>query len=192
MATAGEDYLRGILGPEDGERAVGTNTAAPATRPPQAPGEQRHSEAETEVEKAAEEARKEEMSRVADGGTVSLESVLGTSGSQSGGYHFDPEITAKKITEWEQVRDAISVDMQNLRAAATTILPPSDDQPANNQVEATRTSINAAIEHNGKMYTYAQAYIDALRRSNGTYVEHEEATVHNLKNTARASDALHE
>ncbi|GAA1971496.1 hypothetical protein [Amycolatopsis minnesotensis] len=193
MATAGEDFLRGILGPA--ERAVGTNTAAPGARSSQVPGEQRHSEAETEVEKAVEEARNEEMSRVADGGTVSLQSVFGTggpSGAQGGGYHFAPEVTAKKIIEWEQIRDAINEDRWKLQNNAESLLPPSSDQPAADQVRAAKQSILAAVDHNGKMVEYAQAYIDALRKSNGTYIAHEETTISDLHKTVGNSDALHE
>ncbi|QWF81800.1 hypothetical protein [Amycolatopsis sp. CA-230715] len=193
MATAGEDFLRGILGPGDSERAVGTHTAAPATRPPQEPGEQRHSQAETEVEKAAEEARNDEMSRVATDGTVTLESVFGTRGTPpNGGYHFDPEVTAKKITEWEQIRDAIEEDRWKLQNNAEALLPPSADQPASEQVRAAKQSILAAVDHNKKMLEYAQAYIDALRKSNGTYVAHEETTIKDLHKTADNSNALHE
>jgi hypothetical protein len=105
-----------------------------------------------------------------------------------GGYHFDPETIAQRITDWEQVLDGIKADEVNLRAAWQSANPPSPDMPAAKNAGATRTSIQAAIDQNIEMQKYAQVWIDALQKANGTYIEHNQETSKGLQHVNSATD----
>lgn len=165
MGTAGDDFLRGLLG---GNQPL----TATATKPTVS---ERKAQASTEIDEEARKARDAERERVQDGpwnpfGTGHT-TVVNNGG---GGYAFDPEVIAQKITQWEQLLDDLRVDGRELEAAAAAVRRPSDDQPAFEQADATKLSIDAAVDHNVRMQQYAKAYIDALRKANGTYVQHDE------------------
>ncbi|TVT62858.1 hypothetical protein FNH05_00310 [Amycolatopsis rhizosphaerae] len=106
----------------------------------------------------------------------------------SGGYHFSPEKIADLITEWEKLRDVLRDDERNLKDAALKAWPPSPDHPATRNAEATRKSIVAAIDQNQAMQQYCQAYVYALRKANGTYVQQDEDTGKGLNSGAPKTD----
>jgi hypothetical protein len=83
-------------------------------------------------------------------------------GGGGGGYEFDEETLTAKIGEWKQLRADIKSDNAHLRNARGALSPPSEDQPAHEQVKATDTSISAAITHNAAMLEYVETYIRGL------------------------------
>lgn len=105
-----------------------------------------------------------------------------------GGYHFDPETIAQRIRDWEQVLDDINADELELRGAQNKIVAPSPDKPAAENAKATALSIQAAIDHNDSMRKYAQSWLDALRKANGTYVETDQDTGKGLSSAESATD----
>ncbi|WP_156960384.1 hypothetical protein [Amycolatopsis taiwanensis] len=110
-----------------------------------------------------------------------------TPGSGSG-YHFDAETIAQRIKDWQKVLDDIRADRLQLEAAFQSSNPPSPDRPALKNAEATRNSIKAAMQHNQAMQQYALAWLDALHKANGTYVEHDEDTGKGLSSAGSATD----
>ncbi|WP_158880629.1 hypothetical protein [Amycolatopsis anabasis] len=204
MSSAGDAFLQGVLGQRSGEHPGFTGETAGAIGRPGGPASPDNpykgynpNKTEEDIRRQAREAREGEMRRV-DQGPPSPWEVFGndTEGPKgmsggSVGYKFDPETTAKKITEWEQLRSAIESDALKLQTAANVVKPPSGDMPAHQQVEATRSSILAALDHNRKMWQYAQAYIDALRKSNGTYTQREEDVAGGLYGTSSGADGLY-
>lgn len=105
-----------------------------------------------------------------------------------GGYHFDPQQIAAMIPKWQQELDAIKEDRDELEAARRKANPPSADTPASQNAKATRDSIQAAIDQNMLMQQYAEAWIKALSKANGTYVEHDQQTGDDLNNVGSAMD----
>jgi hypothetical protein len=186
MGTAGDNFLRNTLGNGASRPVTASNPttggSGQPTPPPNIPPSERGTTATTDIDEATRKAREVERKRVADGPPpwwdifgLQPAPTGGGSGAQGpGGYKFDAETIAAKITEWEQVRDDIAKDGARLNQAIQGLQAPSPDQPATDQTQATRMSISAAVEHNAKMQQYAQAYIDSLRKANGTYVENEE------------------
>ncbi|SDX00353.1 hypothetical protein SAMN05421504_10223 [Amycolatopsis xylanica] len=189
MATAGDSYLSNILRELDEPQAIkaassttGGAPAAPrdAPNPHPKPGkDERHDKAETEIEAERRRAREEEEERTNPWAHLNPweheEPKPGKGGgSGPGGYKFDDEVIAKKITEWEKLRDDLGDDNNKLSVARDSIRPPSPDQPAAEQAEATKKSIGAAMIHNAKMQDYAQAYIISLKKASGKYVEQDE------------------
>jgi hypothetical protein len=75
-----------------------------------------------------------------------------------------------------------------LDAAKEKANPPSPDKPAVQNARRTRASIQAAIDQNQAMQQYAQAWLDALHKANGTYVEHDQDTRKGLSDTGNATD----
>jgi hypothetical protein len=154
VGTAGDDYLSRLLGTDE----------------PTGP--------DNEITEAEAKARAAEHTRVFntrfnpfnDGSTTATTTMHGTG---PGGYRFDAETVKSKITQWEQLLDDLQNDVVALQQAMQNAVPPSADKPAAQQVEATRTSIKAAIDHNAKMRDYATAYIIALKKANGTYSQHD-------------------
>lgn len=119
---------------------------------------------------------------------VGAASVAPATPGSGGGYQFDPETIAKRITDWEQVIDGIKADEIQLRVAQTNVVPPSGDTPASANAKATFNSIQAAIDHNMSMRQYAQSWLDALHKANGTYVENDQDTGKGLSGAASATD----
>ncbi len=175
MTSAGDAYLRGVLDegeyPHD-ERPV--NVTGGGSAPGAAP------QATTEIEEEIEEERAEERERFAEhregGGGSWVDGVARAAATAGGGYSFDAETIATKIREFEDLRDRIAEKYNELILAAEGCVPPSHDSPGTSQAKATRESIIEAAKHNRSMRDYAQAYVDALRKANGTYVEKEEDT----------------
>lgn len=119
---------------------------------------------------------------------VGAASVAPATPGSGGGYQFDPETIAKRITDWEQVMDGIRSDQRALEYASEKANPPSGDTPAQQNAQATRNSITAAINQNLAMQQYAQAWLEALHKANGTYVEHDQDTGTGLSGSASATD----
>jgi hypothetical protein len=112
-----------------------------------------------------------------------------TATSPSGnGYQFDTETITKRITDWHHVLNDIKADEVELRLAQNNVIPPSPDKPAADNAKATLASIQAAIDQNFAMQQYAQAWLDALHKANGTYVEHDQDTRKRLSDTRSATD----
>ncbi|GLY64358.1 hypothetical protein [Amycolatopsis taiwanensis] len=110
-----------------------------------------------------------------------------TPGSGSG-YHFDAETIAQRIKDWQKVVDDITRDRFELEGAIRFANPPSPDKPALQNAQKTRESIQAAIDQNIAMRQYAQAWLDALHKANGTYVEHDQDTGKGLSGAGSATD----
>jgi hypothetical protein len=186
MGTAGDHFLRNTLG-DDASRPMTVSNPTTggnghSTPPPYVPPAERGTAATTDIDEATRRARDAERNRVAEGPPPwwDISHLLpGATGGGSGapgpgGYKFDAETIAKKITEWQQVLSDLKRDGLGLQHAAQTIDPPSEDEPAVTQAEATRSSINAAVDHNKQMQKYASSYIAALQKANGTYVAQDE------------------
>ena len=158
MGTAGDDYLSRMLG--TGQATDGTPTEV--------------TEAEAKA-RLAEEIRafNARFNPFGDGSATATTTMNGGGGS-GGGYRFDAETIKSKITQWEQLLDELIRDGLKLQALPDQLVAPSADKPAVNQLEASRRSLNAARDHNSRMQQYAQAYIDALKKANGTYVQHDQ------------------
>ena len=109
-----------------------------------------------------------------------------------GAYKFDAETIKSKIAEWEQFLADLRKDHAVLRAIPDGIQAPSADQPAVQQVAATIRSVNAAREHNERMQKYAQAYVDALHKANGTYSEHETDVATGIYGNDSATNGLYQ
>ncbi|PKW00232.1 hypothetical protein ATK30_0324 [Amycolatopsis echigonensis] len=51
--------------------------------------------------------------------------------------------------------------------------PPSPDPPAVQQAQLAQASLQRCIDHNVSMQRQAYAYINALKKANGTYTQHD-------------------
>lgn len=92
------------------------------------------------------------------------------------GYTFDGDAMAARIQQLEDIRDRIRNQFEVL-SRRTWIQPPSADNPATGQVEATVRSIGIAAAHNLAMVKYAQAYLDKLYEAGGRYgLQEDEST----------------
>jgi hypothetical protein len=194
MGTAGDNFLRNMLNTGTDRPVTMSNPTTGGngqpTPPPDVPRSERSTTATTDIDAATEQARETERKRVEAGmppwwdifGDTSA--TTGGGGAQGpGGYKFDAETIAAKITQWEQVLLDLQKDGVSLQDAAQVVDAPSHDKPAKVQVEATRSSINAAVNHNDEMQQYALAYIRALQKANGTYTQHDQSVSDNLPDT---------
>ncbi|OZM73207.1 hypothetical protein CFN78_10070 [Amycolatopsis antarctica] len=174
MAGGGNAFLSGVLGADMYGGAQG--------------------ELEREVVDTRRDAEAEHrVVGAGDGGVTPggfVESVTPTGSTTGGGYTLDPEALAAKITEFEAIRDRIADRSDDLKRAAERVEPPSLDAPAIGQADATRRSLLVAAEHAGAMREYAQSFIDALRKANGTYVTQEDDTTGVFKDQAGADTNL--
>lgn len=93
--------------------------------------------------------------------------------ARSGGYRFDPGTVAALISRWENVLHDLQDDQQTQESALTAAQPPSPDQPAVQQAQLAQASIRKMIAHNVSMQRSAYAYINALKKANGTYTQHD-------------------
>lgn len=160
--TAGNEFLRNALAAAD---QVETAEAGPAEKSrPVAPS----------------------SGEVMPGGGVSA--AFTTGGTSGGGYRFDAEEIAAKITQMEGFRDRSRDIVAQLESGAQACTPPANDPPSRRQAEAARNSMIAASKHAASMVAYADALIDALRKANGTYVEKEADTADALKGAAPEED----
>ncbi|MFD4194495.1 hypothetical protein [Amycolatopsis thermoflava] len=123
-------------------------------------------------------------------GQASMGPTVGAGLSAVGGagYRFDPDQIAELIPKWEELRDGIYQDYVQLQTAWSDATAPSPDQPAVQNANQTRASIQVAIAHNSAMYGYAQAWIDQLRKANGTYVEQDQRTGRGLYGNSGNTD----
>lgn len=178
MAEAGKSPIRGVL---DGDIGFSNLTASDR-------GQQAQSDIDVAI--AAERARAVvALASSSAPSAVQLGQIATTSpGSGSGGYHFDAETIAQRIKDWQQVLDDIVTDEVQLKAAMEKANPPSPDTPAKNNARDTQASLKAAIDQNMAMQQYAQAWIDTLRKANGTYAQTDHDTSKGLPNTGSATD----
>lgn len=194
MAGQGDAYLRSVLGGGSGgsgaEGSAGAeNVVGGGGAPGAGPG------ASAEVGRAAEDARRAVAEghtpwSVAEGAGSALLDASATM-TQDGGYRFDPDAIAAKITEWEGLRDRIAEHRRLLLDAASAATPPSNDPPAVQQAKAVVDSLTKAAEHAESMRVYAREFISSLKKANGTYVENEDDTVTALQANAPGGDAAH-
>src|SRR5207248_8838908 len=117
MATVGDDYLRGIL--DAGHKQP--QTAVSAT--------DRSVQARADLDAATEQARRAQGQHgaVPDDHTLGLATLHSTG---VGGYQFDPDAIAKKISEWEQLLHDLKEDEFEAQRAVDAVKSPSADQPA--------------------------------------------------------------
>ena len=94
-------------------------------------------------------------------------------GSGAGGYRFDPDALSSLITRWENVHQGLVDDSVTQQRALASAKEPSNDTPAVRQAGQVRDSIRQMIAHNLSMQKNALAYITALKKANGTYVQHD-------------------
>lgn len=109
----------------------------------------------------------------------------GTSGGggQGGTYLFANLAELDRlIAKWEAVRTRISVTGNNIGMAAEWVRPPADDDSSVRQAKALASSLNAAVEHNKKMFEYASGYIDKLNVTRAQYAADDQAGVGHLRN----------
>ena len=203
MGTAGDNFLRNTLGGDASRPMTVSNPTTggngQATQSPYVPPAERGTAATTDIDEATRRARDAERERVAEGpppwwdisGLLPGVTGGGSGAPGPGGYKFDAETIAKKITEWQQVLSDLEKDGSNLRNAAQAIEPPSGDEPATEQANATRVSINAAADHNLDMQQYALAYILALQKANGTYVQQDESVTSSLNGDTSGTGTLY-
>jgi hypothetical protein len=196
MGTQGDAYLRGLLG-NDASTLTAPNptTGSSGHAPPPAPDP---AETQTEIDADSERAREAEQKRVADGPPSTFDQLAqwttdaSTGGTGGGGgpgsFQFSPEAISTLISQWEALYEEIRADGVTLRRAADGLLPPSPDQPATQQAQAAAISIAAAESDNLKKAQYAQNYIDALKKANGTYVQHEDDASTSITNTGSLYD----
>jgi len=104
------------------------------------------------------------------------------------GYDFDPDQIAALIPKWEELRDAIDEDQQRLAIAAQHVKPPSQDAPAQENARRTAYSLAAASQHNLNLRNYAQAWIDALEKANGSYRDQDDAALGGLRRASGTAD----
>lgn len=184
--TAGDSYLRNLLGQGAEQPQSYSNTTGGAPGVPAQPGPtpaDRHQQTKDEIDAAGRRERDKEVGRVEDGPASPWDSMFGSGdakggtggGSGPGGYSFEPEVIAQKITQWQEVLVSVKQDGDKLLAANQLVGPPSADQPAGKQASDAKASIYAAYLHNKQMQEYCANYIAALQKANGTYVEQEEA-----------------
>ncbi|MEU0509388.1 hypothetical protein [Amycolatopsis sp. NPDC006125] len=123
-------------------------------------------------------------------GQVSLGPTVGAGLSAVGGagYRFDPDQIAELIPKWEELRDGLDDDQARLNVAGLQASAPSADQPAQANALRISASIRAAIEHNASLRRYAQAWIDTLKKANGSYQEQDDETRRGLNRTTGAAD----
>lgn len=177
MAEAGKSPIRGVL---DGDIGPSDLTAS-----------DRGQQAQSDIDVAIAAERAQTVAALASSSAPSAvqPGQITTAAPGSGsGYHFDAETIAQRIKDWKQVLDDIKTDQLGLEAAWQSANPPSPDRPAFDNVQATRTSIQAAIQQNRAMQQYAQEWIAALQKANGTYVETDHDTSKGLPNTGSATD----
>lgn len=105
-----------------------------------------------------------------------------------GGYQFDPGTISTQLKQWEQLLKDIRTDQLRLRDAWGAVEAPSGDTPAAKNADAIRDSIQAAIDQNRSMQQYAETWIDALSKANGTYVERDQKISEGLPGTDSATD----
>ncbi|MDT7727240.1 MAG: hypothetical protein QOI21_3816 [Actinomycetota bacterium] len=188
MGTAGDDFLRGMLGTR--EEATNLVSRAGDAPPPVTRPSERNSRADEEINRATREAEEAERQRRENGppderfGSLGVDKSLlgggGGSGGPKGGYEFDEDTIVAKLGEWKQLRSDIESDNGHLKQAGQVLNPPSDDQPAREQAEATLTSISAAILHNTEMLKYADNYILQLEAALKAYRTRELAVTDTL------------
>ncbi|ROS41885.1 hypothetical protein [Amycolatopsis thermoflava] len=112
----------------------------------------------------------------------------GLSAVGGAGYRFDPDQIAELIPKWEELRDGLDDDYNSLREALRLAQPPSADAPAAQNAEATKNSIQLAIDHNRHMRSYAKTWIEQLRKANGTYIEQDDDTRRGLYDAGNSTN----
>lgn len=143
MAYRGDDFLKNLLGHDSSktiQTASNTTGGAPAA-PPDAPDHrqpkpdkhERHDKVESEIEEERRRACEEEEERTGPWWNIDPwgEPQGGKGGgSGPGGYKFDKEVIAQKITEWEDLEANLQSDNERLQSAYAAIRPPSGENPA--------------------------------------------------------------
>jgi hypothetical protein len=178
VGTAGDGYLSRVLGTDEPLTATATG-----------PG--------NEITEAEAKAREAERIRVFNArfnpfGDAQATATLHSGGGGGGGYRFDAETIKAKITQWEQLLDDLRQDGNRLRQALLVLRPPSEDKPARQQAAETANSLRAAMDHNLSMQKYAQNFLDALTKANGTYQQHDQDVTDSLRGHTSDNGSLYE
>ncbi|UKD51101.1 hypothetical protein L3Q65_24545 [Amycolatopsis sp. FU40] len=90
-----------------------------------------------------------------------------------GGYRFEPGTVTALISRWEDVLHGLQSDQKVQEMALASAQPPSPDPPAVEQARLVQASLQRCIDHNVSMQRQAYAYINALKKANGTYTQHD-------------------
>lgn len=102
-------------------------------------------------------------------------------GGTGGQYMFtSPEELAVVIGKWEDERDAIQADQNQIAEAYWAIKNPAGDNMSQGQAEASKTSLATMWEHNNAMLEYANGYIDKLKSSHAQMATTEDAVRHSM------------
>ncbi|WP_328604950.1 hypothetical protein OG943_33645 [Amycolatopsis sp. NBC_00345] len=96
-----------------------------------------------------------------------------TNSASQSGYRFDPGNITKLISRWENVLQGLQDDQKIQEMALAAAQPPSPDQPAVQQARLAQASIQEMIDHNVSMQRSAFAYINALKKANDSYTQHD-------------------
>jgi len=106
-------------------------------------------------------------------------------GGGSGG-HFKLSLAELDalVAQWTVIRNKIDTSGTKLERAIHDVSPPADDEMSEMEANATRDSLQKAVDHNVAMRDYAQSYIDKLTDARNRY---ENTEGHNTS-TVRASD----
>ena len=143
----------------------------------------RHSQTYDELDRAMGDARLAAMQRTSgqpndlwNPGSFGAKDAAAdaTNSPGSGGYRFDPHTITKLISQWENVLQGLQDDQKIQERALAAARPPSPDRPAVQQAQLVRASIQEMINHNISMERSAVAYINALKKANGTYTQHDD------------------
>lgn len=103
-------------------------------------------------------------------------------GGQGGTYLFANLAELDRlIAKWEAVLTRILQTGGNIQMAAEWVLPPADDDPSVRQAKALTSSLDAAAEHNKRMFEYASGYIDKLNFTRAQYAADDQAAVDHLR-----------
>ena len=90
-----------------------------------------------------------------------------------GGYRFEPETVAALISRREDVLHGLRSDQKVQEAALGSAQPPAPDPPAVQQARLAQASLQRMIDYNVSVRGQAYAYVNALKKANGTYIRHD-------------------
>lgn len=192
MGSAGEDFLRSVLGSDYGSNSgddVGEPPAAPAPSGSEGSADQAAAEEvdsgdsdylETLHQKIedVQETQNSWFGDAFDGFFNDMhlfdeqtKQPAGDTGGGAGGYTFDPDTMAYLINEFEGLSEEVRDNSMRMNILGQWMWPPTGDDAAAKQVRSTIDSLTAAAEHSAKLSGYSQKFRDSLHKANGTYVD---------------------
>ncbi|GAA2968654.1 hypothetical protein [Actinokineospora diospyrosa] len=102
--------------------------------------------------------------------TYQLPSEVASGSGRSGHFQFE-SISALDalIARWHVVLTKISANARTLEESHETIRPPAGDGMSANEVNATKFSVQSALDHNIQMHEYTKAYLEKLIAARNAY-----------------------